>query len=437
GIVKDDIKKWIQSIKFDKNKSNYIFVYELKNKDGGDNFAKMIINPNRKDLIGKYISTNYKDINGFEFRKKFLKDINLYGESNVSYSYKKTNGNIENKISYFKYYKPLNWIIAKGIYNDDLKQLINNKKSVLKEKVIKQIKQNIFYFICFSSIAILFAYIIGKKIETIITEKDKKVKNTTKALAALNRELDSRVKKEVQKNREQEQILMQKSKFISLGETISLIAHQWRQPISELNAILLNIRLHHKLGKLDIDMMDNKSSQMENILIFMSQTIDDFSTFFKPNKAKERFIINQSISRVLAITKAVLDDNEIKIDKDINNTLYLYNFQNEFEQVLLNIILNAKDALVDDKITNKKIKIEVFKKDKKIVINIIDNANGIKQSIKEKIFEPYFTTKSESHGTGIGLYISKIIIENNMNGKLKIVQRDIGSCFQIVFSTKL
>jgi C4-dicarboxylate-specific signal transduction histidine kinase len=145
----------------------------------------------------------------------------------------------------------LNWIIAKGIYIEDIQQNINIEKKALENRVKKQIKQNIFFFLFFSLIAIIITYIIGKKIQSIIYEKDKKVKSTTKALAKLNKELDTRVKTEVEKNKEQQKILMQKSKFVAMGEMISLIAHQWRQPISEINAIILNMKLHYDLGKLD------------------------------------------------------------------------------------------------------------------------------------------------------------------------------------------
>ena len=431
--TKQDIKTWLDSIPFNKQKSNYIFVYELLDKKGGDKFAKMIINPNRPDIVGKYISTNYKDINGFNFREKFLKDINIKGDSFVTYAYKKTNQKIEEKISYFKYYEPLNWIIAKGVYNDDIKKDMIIKRIALKQRVTKQIKQNIFIFFLLSIIAIVIAYFIGKKIQSVIDEKNKMVKKTTKSLAILNRELDNRVKKELEKNKEQEQILMQKSKFIALGETISLIAHQWRQPISELGAIMLNIKLHHKLNKLDSDMINKKSNEVEILLEYMSKTIDDFRTFFKPDKTKQNFSINDSIQRVLHITKPMLEEYNINNIQNIDDALYINSYQNEFEQVILNIISNAKDAIINDKIQNPNITINAYKKDK-IYIEVCDNAKGIQEELKDKIFEPYFTTKENANGTGIGLYMSKIIIEKNMGGEIGVKSDNTGSCFRIVFN---
>ena len=428
--IKDEIISWIGNIAFDKQKSDYIFVYELLDKKGGDDFARMVINPNREDLIGKYISTNYKDINGFSFRDKFLKDINIYNESIVTYSYKKTNEKIETKTSYFKYYEPLNWIIAKGIYHDDIKEDMIAKNIVLKQKFTAHINENIIAFGLFLLIAIIITFLISKKIKDIIYEKQLQVKKTTKALAVLNRELDSKVKIEIEKNKEQELLLMQKSKFVTLGETISLIAHQWRQPLSELGAIILNIKLHHKLNKLNSDMMSKKTKESEVLLEYMSKTIDDFRTFFKPNKRKEDFNIDESCQRVLQLTKPMLDGYNITIIQNIDKDININSYQNEFEQVILNLISNAKDALLSDKIKSPKININIYKKDK-VYIEICDNAKGIKENISQKIFEPYFTTKDDTNGTGIGLYMSKIIIQKNMDGEIDVQSSSEGSCFII------
>ena len=425
--------QWLNNKKFDKNKNDYVFVYELLNKQGGDKFARMVINPNRIDLIGKYLSTNYTDKKGFHFRKKFLQDINQKGDSFVTYTYKKTDTLHEEKISYFKYYKPLNWIIAKGIYKDDIKKDLLTKKQILKQTIEENIQENILFFIIFSFIAVVIGYIIGIKIQNIILDKEKQVKSTTKALAILNRELDHKVKDEIEKNKEQEDILMQKSKFIALGETISLIAHQWRQPISELGAIILNIKLHHKLNKLDVNMMNKKAYDAELLIEYMSKTIDDFRNFFKPDKMKSNFNIDESIQRVLHITQPILEEHNIKIIEEIDKSIMLNSYQNEFEQVLLNLISNAKDALINDNITNPIIFVNLSFDNKSIIIEIRDNANGIKAILKDKIFEPYFTTKDDANGTGIGLYMSKIIIEKNMSGKIRVTSSKKGSCFSIQF----
>jgi signal transduction histidine kinase len=428
---KQDILNWIRAIEYDKKKQDYIFVYELLKKEGGDDFARLLINPNRPDIEGKLISTKYKDIKGFAFREKFLEYINLHGESFIKYSYKKGDGFGE-KISYLYYFEPLNLIIAKGIYLDDIQKEIVLAQKSMERNVKKQINQNLFLFIFFSIIAIIIAYIISVRIQHVINQKDKKVKSTTKALANLNRELDSRVKKEVEKNKEKEQLLMQKSKFVALGEMISLIAHQWRQPISELNALVLNIKLHHDLGKLSSEHMDKKTKDMENLLEYMSKTIDDFRDFFKPNKAKSYFLIEHSLKSIQNIVEPMLKEYKIECQTNINASIALHGYKNELEQVILNIITNAKDALLEDEIEVPKITIDIYKKAGKTVIDIKDNASGIDKEIMDKIFDPYFTTKDDEKGTGIGLYMSKTIIEKNMDGKLEVSSSEKGSCFSIV-----
>jgi len=429
---KSNIINYLKRIPFDQDKSDYIFVYEVYNLNGGDNFAKLILNPNRKDLEGKFISTNYTDVNGFKFREKFIQDIKEDGESFVKYAYKKTNGKIAEKISFFYYIKDLQWILAKGVYVDDIQNDIFQRKKELQGQLFKIIHENIIIYLFFTIIMIFIAYLIGHKIARILKEKDKRVRHTTKELARLNRTLDQKVKQEIEKNKEKEQLLMQKSKFIALGEMISLIAHQWRQPLSEIGAIVMNLQMHDRVNKLDSKILSTKSKEIETILHYMSTTIDDFRYFFKPDRKQQIFKIDDSIQRVLKITSPMLQEHKIKITLDVNPQITINSYQNELEQVLLNLISNAKDALVHDKIENPEIKI-ILEKEQYICLKVWDNASGIEEMLLDKIFEPYFTTKDEAQGTGIGLYMSKIIIENNMKGKLKINSSPKGSCFIIEF----
>jgi C4-dicarboxylate-specific signal transduction histidine kinase len=428
---KDEIIKYLSRIPFNNEKSDYIFVYELLKKDGGDDFARLVLNPNRKDLEGKLISTNYTDVSGFRFREKFLQDINKYGDSFVTYTYSKTNDTIAQKISYFYYFKELNWVIAKGIYIDDIQKELSIKKEELQKNIFKIVNENILYFLLFTLCMSIIAYLMGKKVSSILLEKDIQVENSTNALKQLNSELDSRIKKEIEKNNEKEQLLIQKSKFIALGEMISLIAHQWRQPISEIGAIIMNIKMYDKMKKLDSQVLDSKTKQIDNLLEYMSQTIDDFRYFFKPNRKKQTFLIESSIARVLKIVHPMLKENRIHIETNIDTSIEITNFQNELEQVLLNLIGNAKDALVSDEIKNPLISITLEKKEK-IYLSIKDNANGVNHEIQDKIFDPYFTTKDEAVGTGIGLYMSKTIIEKNIQGELILSSSKKGSCFTII-----
>ena len=431
-VYKEELKEWIRSIRFGKDKKNYIFVYEIKNFDGGENFAKLLLNPNRPDLEGKLISDEYEDANGKKFRKIFLKDINEEGSSFVRYMYKKPDTNeIRPKVSYFRLFPQWDWVIAAGAYLDDIDAEIEKRKNELKRTVQLEVTSAIIIFLLFSLIANAFAIFLGKQIEKFLNNYNAEVKQKTQELEELNKHLENRIYDEVQKNREQEQLLIQKSKFIALGEMISNIAHQWRQPLSQLSAILMSLKFKYNLGKLDSSYMNNKSKEAENILNYMSKTIDDFREFFMPKRDKKEFFIKDAVESVINIIGSSAKEKNIKINIDIPKEIKTLGHKSEFEQVLLNIITNAKHVLISEKIKSPKIDILLHVDTNYLYLKIKDNAGGIKVKPIEKIFEPYFTTKEESGGTGIGLYMSKLIIEKSMGGILNVKNSKSGATFTI------
>ncbi|WP_428023801.1 cache domain-containing protein [Arcobacter sp.] len=430
--LKEETIRILNNISFEKDRSNYIFVYEILNMNGGDNFAKLLVNPNRLDIVGSVISSNYEDANGKKFREEFLSDIRTKGESFTQYVYKKfSSSQVNQKIAYFKLYPNWNWVIAVGIYTDDIEKDIAKKKEDLKRRVKTQIIQTVFLFILFLSIGIVLSILLSERIDDFFKEYREKVKAKSNALIELNETLEKRVSEELEKNREQEQLLVQKSRLIALGEMISNIAHQWRQPLSELSSILMNIKFKHNMDKLDKQTMEQKSKEAELVLDYMSHTIDDFRNFFMPKKDKEEFYIKDAINSVMTIVSSALEYNNIKVEIDVNDNIKLNTFINEYEQVLLNIISNAKDVLIQNNIKNPLIKIYGEEQDGFVILYIEDNGDGVKVNPKSKIFEPYFTTKGDSDGTGIGLYMSKIIIDKNMKGKLRVRNTKDGAKFVI------
>ena len=430
--LKDYAIGLLNNITFEENKSNYFFVYEIKDINGGDNFAKLIVNPNRPDLVGEFISTSYEDIDGKKFREIFLSDIRQTGESYTEYAYKKPDTNdVKHKLSYFKYYKKLNWIIAVGVYTDDIENEIAVKRKDLQKRIKNQVVQNVILFLMFLSIAILVSIVISQRIDDVLKKYANKVRMNAKELENLNQSLENKVKEEIEKNREKEQLLVQKSKFIALGEMISNIAHQWRQPLSELSSILMFIKFKYDLNTLDKETMDKKSKEADKVLEYMSHTIDDFRNFFMPKKEKEEFYLLDSIEIVMGIISSTLLNYNIKIEISVDENIKIKTFLNEYKQVLLNIIGNAKDVLIEKNIENPLIKITAIEDDKSVVLFIEDNGDGILIEPKSKIFEPYFTTKEDSNGTGLGLYMSKIIVDKNMKGKLKVKNTKQGAKFSI------
>ncbi len=431
--LKADTVRLLNNISFDRNKSNYIFAYEILDINGGDDFAKLLVNPNRPDLIGKYISTNYKDTNGKKFRELFMDDIRLSGESYTKYAYKKVfTSEFNQKLSYFKYFPRWHWVIAVGVYVDDIEEDIAEKRVLLKKRVKNQVVQNILLFVLFLSLAIVISILLSQKIDDVLKLYRKKVQSNSAALKELNETLERRVEEELEKNREHEQLLVQKSRFIALGEMISNIAHQWRQPLSELSSILMNIKFKYSMDKLDEKTMDKKAKEAEHVLEYMSHTIDDFRNFFMPKKAKEKFSLRTAMDSVMTIISSSLSNNKINITICVDDNMELNTYLNEFQQVLLNIIKNAKDVLIQREVENPWIKIYTEDKGDKIMLFIEDNGGGIEVEPRSKIFEPYFTTKKDSDGTGIGLYMSKIIVDKNMNGKLRVRAGKFGARFEMI-----
>ncbi len=255
-----------------------------------------------------------------------------------------------------------------------------------------------------------------------------KIELSHKQLKRSNKQLKS----EIEKGFRREALLLQQSRLAAMGEMIGNIAHQWRQPLSVITTTASGMKLIKELGITD----DNKSeieklSGIINSSNYLSKTIDDFRNFFKKDKEKDYFDVKQKVEDSLQLVKDTFDFHFIKIEKNYTTDKKAYGISNEYSQALLNILSNAKDAIVLNQIKEPKIKIYFFEKDNYVCLKIEDNAGGIKSNVIKKIFDPYFTTKHKSQGTGIGLYMSKVIIEQNMHGKLEVENSKVGAVFTI------
>ncbi len=263
-------------------------------------------------------------------------------------------------------------------------------------------------------------------------ELEAQVLKRTHELAELNANLDMRIKEEVAKSKQQEALLIHQSRSAAMGEMIGAIAHQWRQPLNALSLVQQNIRLRFEINKLDAEFINTSMEKSDRLIQKMSSTIDDFRNFFKPNKHIEPFNIKQMIQSTSDLLEAQLKHHGITVSLSCENNYIFNGLEGEFSQVMLNLINNAKDVLIDRKPVSPTIEISVKKDDNhKIVIIVKDNGGGIPDSIIEKIYDPYFTTKAEGKGTGIGLYMSKMIIENNMGGTLCAFNDEQGANFVI------
>ncbi|MBU5637534.1 GAF domain-containing protein [Geomonas sp. Red69] len=217
---------------------------------------------------------------------------------------------------------------------------------------------------------------------------------------------------------EKERMLLQQNRLAALGEMISNIAHQWRQPLNELGLIVQELPVMYDRGGLSREYLGESVARFMKVLTHTSRTIDDFRNFFKPDKEAVSFRVAEVVQKTLSLVQESFRHLQIAVDLQIKGDPVITGHPNEFSQAILNILFNARDAFLDRRIERREIRVAVFEEQGRSVVTVRDNAGGIPEGILEKIFAPYFTTRGPERGTGIGLYMSKMIIEKNIPGRL-------------------
>ena len=387
--IQEKVLTQIEKLKFGEN--SYFIVTDKDN-----NYLSHI----NKDLLGKNALKKLEDMNDTESIKKIL-DVIEQKEGYVHLKFYKPNSNeISFKILYLRTVPKWGWILSTGFYQDDVDTLIEKEKALIEKKY----EANLDNILVITLIVTLALIILSFYISRIIEEKFKNYKKS--------------IQHHIKENERQYELLAQKTKLAAMGEMMENIAHQWRQPLSVISTASTGIKLHKEMNTLDdrllIDSVDNITESAQHL----SSTIEDFRDFFRPDKEKTVFTLQSAIEKTLNLINSQLRDKEIKVITNIED-ISLEGFERELLQVFLNILNNARDAF--EKIdTEKFIFIDIFKEKNYVGINIKDNANGVPEDIIERIFEPYFTTKHKSQGTGIGLYMSQEIITKHMNGKIYV-----------------
>jgi len=255
------------------------------------------------------------------------------------------------------------------------------------------------------------------------------LKNAERELEELNRLLEERVEQEVEKNRKQQMLMMQKNRLAQMGEMINSIAHQWRQPLNNINSDVAVISSVLAKDTIDQKRLQSQIEKIENNTQYMSNTIEDFSNFFRPNKQKKAFMLCATVKSALELLTPRSKNIDIKLMH--NKEVKLYAFKEEYHQVIMIILNNAIDNFESKRTQDPKIDIVIAEDKHTTYLSICDNGGGIDEEKIDCIYDPYFTTKFADEGVGLGLYIAKMLIEESMQGKLEAVNKNEGVCFEI------
>ena len=388
-LVTKKIKKFIYKIDL----LNKRLLEQVKNKTKEnqkiDNFFKGIFHlvPNIIIVLDselKYLNVNkyYEDMFGLKESEVFGKRIGF-------------NANQKNKYLYEEF--KLKLLSENGSLNSEYEIENKNGELITLHILIKkiEIEEETFY--------------------VLVAEDVTEYKNLLNQYSELNKQLAKRIKEEVEKNQQQQEMLLMQSKFATMGEMIDMIAHQWRQPLNVLSLILININLKLQFGELDDNHLTTQLEKAENTIKHMSSTIDDFRGLLSKNTNLELVNLEKVIEKALSIVNPQLHNHSISVQVEIDKKIEVYINESEFIQVILNIISNAKDEIIKKELEDSVI--SIYQKDKENIDNqeynvfcIEDEAGGIDEDIIEKVFDPYFSTKGKN-GTGIGLYMSKLIVE--------------------------
>lgn len=374
-------------------------------------------------------------------------------EKNIIFLENEGNLNLKNHLSLYKNNLKNNFELDNKLYSTHRISILKDKNTNTnkieiiffqditsgQERLSHTVLKAFFLIFILGTVALIVMHFGFKVLIDRLEQSNKNLEQSQDELSLLNKDLEKRVEYEVSlkikkenEAKEKERILIHQSKLASMGEMIGSIAHQWRQPLTQLSSILVLVELKYERNKLKAEDLRDLTKQAEEQIEFMSKTIDDFRNFFKPNKEKKLFSPYKSIQNALSLISSSLENHNISIKLDFKDEVLTNGYESEFSQVVLNILSNSKDAFIENKIENPLINIYISKLDNNSKIEICDNAGGIKLTPLEKIFEPYISTKHASSGTGIGLYMSKNIIEKSMNGSLGVINKEQGACFTII-----
>jgi len=418
----NSLLKYIESIRYGQN--GYIWIHDTDYYLRAHPFRQASIDQN---------DINLTDAMGTRITKEFVDRTVRHPEGVfIEYYWIKPNEKTSSKkIGFFRLYPKYNWVIGTGLYVDDIEKAIATKKQELEERIRKYIRQVILVSLGVIILIGLLSLLISRKINAVFANYQARVRRKEQMLQELNQGLEQRITKALAESQERERALLHQSRLARVGVMLSMIAHQWRQPLSEISAILMELETASKFRPVDRSMINEAVGESNRLIAFMSHTIDDFRNFFKPDKTRVDFRVSSACREAISLADAAIKNAHITLTLTVVHDSTVYGYEREFAQVILNLITNAKDILIQRAVSDPMIAIRIDRTDAEVLVTVEDNAGGVREEELERIFEPYYTTKSSTKGTGLGLYISKMIIENNMNGELSVRNTEQGALFTI------
>ena len=360
----------------------------------------------------------------------------LFERSIASYQGKPLwiNVDINGTMYYLDYYAPFGWYVLHGFSNSYFQEGMLKRQNKFEEEIAQEIDYITYSAIVMGLLVALLSLIFSKRIVDIFSDYRDRVASKEKALKALNASLGERVVQEVKAHQAKDKMMVQQAKMAAMGDMLSMIAHQWRQPLNQMSYIFMNIEGAYEYNELTQTYLDEKLKEGTNLLEFMSHTIDDFRDFFKPDKAREMHRIDEVMQSAISLIQKSLEIHNITLERSFTCKSELLVYRNELVQVLLNILSNAKDVLIERKIEEPLIFVELRESEEGVIIDISDNGGGVAKEHEQKIFDPYFTTKSATQGTGLGLYMAKMILTEHLDATLTLINSEYGATFEIRFN---
>jgi C4-dicarboxylate-specific signal transduction histidine kinase len=308
----------------------------------------------------------------------------------------------------------------------ELVEVLDRNKNDIKKTISFYETQHTVLFVFFTCLFSSLYYIYF-----IISYKNYQIEKWKDRLDNVSRTLRYKVSIEADKNLKKDKQILKQSRQAQMGEMISMIAHQWRQPLAAISTACISLQIKAQMDIVDKDLILNNTERISGYAKHLSDTIEDFRNFFKIDKNKQPTSYDEVFKAVLSIIEGSLNNKNILLTQDMQCDENIQSYPSELKQVILNLIKNAEDALIDKKIKNPMISIKTYNKDFQAICEISDNAGGIPADILPKIFDPYFSTKIEKNGMGLGLYMSKTIIEDHCGGELIVRNDSDGATFVI------